>query len=129
MSEYECALSGEVGDDEMGEMPLGWTTITLERKLPNPEWMEIQQAKAALVEATLAQMPEEAREIMRPLVAIQIRAQFAALEADTDEFEMTTEVVHISSPERDAQVMSAYNEIRERLGLAELEMPSDEGEE
>ena len=63
------------------------------------------------------------------MVAIQIRAQFAALEADTDEFEMTTEVVHISSPERDAQVMSAYNEIRERLGLAELEMPSDEGEE
>jgi hypothetical protein len=127
--EYECALSGEVGESEDGDLPMGWTTITIERKLPNQRYVEIQQAKAALTEAALQQMPDEVRDQMRWLIGLQIDAQFAELENQTDAFETATEIVYVSSPERDGQVMNAYNDIRERLGLETLELPLADGEE
>jgi hypothetical protein len=131
MSEdFECALSGEVGEpDEDGEMPLGWTMVTLQRKLPNPRWIEIQQGKAALVEATMSQMPPEVQEQMRWMVQLQIDAQFAELEGQTEPFEMVSEIVYISSPERDEQVMDAYNDLREKMGLDALGFPQAEDEE
>ena len=89
MSDYVCALSGVEADDtelvegsdDLGDLPVGWTKITVQRRLLNPRWYEVQQAKGALVEVTLSQLPEEMREQMRPLITVQVDAQFAALEA------------------------------------------------
>jgi hypothetical protein len=122
-SDYVCALSGvEPDDDDLVEasddLPVGWTRVTFERRLPNPRYIEIQQAKAALVEVTLGQIPEEAREQMRALVAVQVDAQFAALEASTEEWELDEEVVFVAPPETDAALATEYLELRDRFGLS-----------
>lgn len=125
-SEYVCALSGvEAEDDalvettdEAGSLPVGWTKVTLQRRVVNPRWYDIQNAKDALVEVTLSQIPEEAREQMRPLVTIQIDAQFAALEGTVDAFLLEEETVFVSPPQEDAAVATEFLELRERFGLS-----------
>ena len=118
MSEYVCGISGVEADeedfiegsDDLGDMPVGWTKIT-------PRWLEIRQAKEALVEVTLSQLPEEARDQMRPLIAIQVDAQFAALEASVEEFVIDEEEVFVAPPESDKALAAEYFEVRDRLGL------------
>jgi hypothetical protein len=61
-SEYVCALSGVEADeadlvastdDEAGDLPVGWSRITIQRRVVNPRWIEVQQGKAAVIEVTL----------------------------------------------------------------------------
>lgn len=126
MSEYVCALSGVEADeedlvadaeDDLSDLPVGWTKITIQRRLINPRWVEVQQAKEALVEVTLSQIPEEARDQMRPLISVQVDAQFAALEANIDEFVTDTDEVFVAPPETDKALAAEYFDIRDRLGL------------
>lgn len=127
MSEYVCALSGVEADeddlvvdaeDDLSDLPVGWSRITIERRLLNPRWLEVQQAKEALVEVTLSQLPEEAREQMRPLVTVQVDAQFAALESSIEEYVTDTDEVFVAPPETDKALAAEYFEIRDRLGLS-----------
>ena len=130
MTEFECALSGEVTEAETGaEIPLGWTKVTIERRIPSFRWDEIQRGKATMILASLTQLPEEAREVMLPLITLEMDARFAALESTVEEWETITEVVYISPPERYALVMNEYNQIRDKLGLDLLELESDEDED
>jgi hypothetical protein len=126
-NEYVCALSGVEaedddlvigGADEVADLPVGWTKITIQRRVVNPRWTEVQQGKAAMVEVTLMQIPEEAREQMRPLIALQVDAQFAALEANTEEFGTEEEVVFVAPPESDKALAAEYFELRDRFGLS-----------
>lgn len=126
MSEYVCALSGVEADeddlvadaeDDLSDLPVGWTKITIQRRLLNPRWLEVQQAKEALVEVTLSQIPDEARDQMRPLISVQVDAQFAALEASIDEFVTDTDEVFVAPPETDKALAAEYFDIRDRLGL------------
>ena len=136
MSEYVCALSGNEPDeeeilsprdsDELGTMPLNWTRVTLERRLLNSRWIEIQQAKGALVEAALSNVPEENHEVVRPMIALQIDAQFAALEANIPQYENFSEVVYIAPPEDDKVLRAEFFAIREKLGLPISEEEEEE---
>jgi hypothetical protein len=135
MSEYVCALSGveadeddlvESTDDDLSDLPVGWTKITVQRRLISPRWLEVQDAKTALVEVTLAQLPEEARDQMRPLVTVQVDAQFAALEANIDEYITDTEEVFVAPPESDKTLAAEYFDIRDRLGLSNEGFGSDD---
>lgn len=135
MTEYECALSGEVAEkgdvlpDEDDDMPVGWTRLTLERRVVNPRWVYVQNVKATLVEAGLMQVPEEARDQMYPLIAMQIEAQFAALEAQTEQYEIVSEVVYVAPVEGDDMLASEYNDIRAKFGLAPIgEEATDEAD-
>lgn len=140
-SEYVCALSGVeadeadlvTADDDGGDLPLGWSRITIQRRVANPRWNEVQQGKAAVVELTLMQIPEEAREQMRPLIAIQVDAQFAALEDATEEYLLDEEVVFVAPPESDKALATEYFEIRDRFSLSNeaflFSPPEDEGDE
>lgn len=138
MSEYVCALSGaeadeedlvEDADDELSDLPVGWTKITVQRRMLNARWLEVQQAKEALVEVTLAQIPEEAREQMRPLITVQVDAQFAALEATIEEYTVEEEEVFVAPPESDKALAAEYFEIRERLGLSNDSFGGDDAED
>lgn len=141
MSDYVCALSGaeaneddlvEGADDDLSDLPVGWTKITVQRRLLNPRWLEVQQAKEALVEVTLMQLPEEARDQMRPLITVQVDAQFAALEATIEEYTTDTDEVYVAPPESDKALAAEYFDIRERLGLSNEgfgEEDAEEGEE
>ena len=82
-----------------------------------------------MILASLTQLPEEAREVMLPLITLEMDARFAALESTVEEWETITEVVYISPPERYALVMNEYNQIRDKLGLDLLELESDEDED
>ena len=135
MSNFICALSGEQADDddlvedspdELDNMPIGWTRITFERRLVNPRYAMVQQAKAMLVDAALANVPEEAREQARPLVQIQLDAQFAALEAETVEFSIEREVVYVSDTDQNTLVAKEFDAVREALGLLPEEADEQE---
>jgi len=136
MTEYVCSLSGveaeeeelvEDGDDVLGDMPVGWTRVTFQRRLTNPRWEEIQEAKGALVQIALSQVPEEAREQAGPAVAMQIDAQFAALEANTDRYVVFDETIYVAPPEMDRALAAEFYSVRERLGLP-VPTESDEKE-
>jgi hypothetical protein len=137
MSEYVCALSGVEADetdlvessDDLGDLPVGWTKITVQRRLLNPRWYEVQQAKAALVEVTLSQIPDEAREQMRPLITVQVDAQFAALEASIDEYVVDVDEVYVAPPESDKALAAEYFDIRDRLGLSNEDFGGEEVDE
>jgi hypothetical protein len=55
---------------------------------------------------------------MRPLVAIQVDAQFAALESNTEEWVLDEEVLFVAPPETDASLATEYFELRDRFGLS-----------
>ena len=150
MTEYVCSLSGveaeaedvvDDAQDSLGDLPVGWTKVTFQRRLMNPRWDEIQQAKDLLVQAALEQIPEEARENAAPVVEIQIDAQFAALEASfraavgpvfsdfvrnarlanplsfVEQSRLIDEVVYVAPPELDRALASEFYSVRDRLGL------------
>lgn len=126
MTEYVCSLSGvepeeeelvEDADDALGDMPVGWTRVTFQRRLMNPRWEEIQQAKEELVQIALSNIPEASREAATRAVALQIDAQFAALEANTDRYVTFDETIYIAPPEMDRTLATEFYSVRERLGL------------
>ena len=131
-TEYVCSLSGvEAEDDDilddatddLGAMPVGWTRVTFQRRLMNPRWEEIQQGKEILIATAVGQVPEENREAARVLVALQIDAQFVALEAATERYVTYDEVIYVAPPEMDRALATEFFSVRERLGLP---VPSDE---
>lgn len=92
MSDYICSITGKgaialdhaEGDQE--DMPTGWATVRIVRRVENPAWSDFQMGRAALVDQQLAGIPEESRELGRPLAVIMARAMFAALEAQTPRY-------------------------------------------
>ena len=135
---FVCSLSGvEAADhdilpddlaDDLGLLPVGWTRIVIDRRLPNQDWQEIQQVKAMLVEAGVQQIPEAQRvpEAIRA-IQIQIAAQYAALEKEMSPFVNMKEVIFVAPPELDPGLAKEFFDVRDRLGLPIPE--EDEGEE
>jgi len=125
--DHICAITGSLADDEATVTetgPLGWIKITIERQIPNPEYVQLQQLKASLVEQNLAsvadQIPEgneQAAQMIRLNVELQVRAMFSALENDMDEYVPQYEEAYISAPEIDEDVFEVLRSIRESLGL------------
>lgn len=125
--DYICAITGSLSDNdaqltETG--PLGWVKITIERQIPNPEYMQLQAYKNMIAEqqflAVRDQLPEgdaQAEAEVRIGIGFGVRAQFAPLEAEIEEFTTQYEEVYISPPEEDEDVLMVLNEIRESLGL------------
>jgi len=134
---FVCSLSGvEAPDtdilpddlaDELGVMPVGWTRIVIERRLPNPDWQEVQQVKAMMVEAATQQLPKKQRvpEAIRAL-QIQIAAQYASLEERMSPFFNMKEVIFVAPPELDPALATEFFDVRDRLGLP---IPEDEAED
>ena len=133
MIDYDisCALSGQTPDEEAfmnaeDGIPEGWIRITVERKFPNPKWYAIQNVKQGLMEATLSQIPEEERPAHLMNVQIQVEAQYATLEANTDQSFTEKNVVYVAPPEGDAALMSEYKNLLEAL---DIEIEDEESEE
>jgi hypothetical protein len=130
---YECALTGisaEAGEaGPVGTLPPGWIKITFARQMLNPKWIAIQQLKEAMVNNFLGQIQKaEDRQIQQVAVNLQVEAQFAALEAQTQKYTLVEEVLYTAAPESDPSIREAFNAIREPLGL-ETFADADEAEE
>lgn len=137
-AEYECALTGTVAKgeeptpDELGNLPDGWIRITIERRVLNSAWLNIQGAKQLLLERALSQLPklsETALAIQQSIIALSVNAQFHALEKDTPRYLTEKETVFVSPPEQDDDVWQSLNTIRTTLGLDALELDDEDDEE
>lgn len=133
---YECAISGveEEGTVEstapLGSLPLGWFKVTFVRQVMNPKWIAIQQLKEAMVNNVLNQIPKaEDREIQQVAVALQVDAQFAALETATPKYITQEDTVYTAPPEAEDAIRQVFNEIREPLGLDPFQSPAEEAAE
>ena len=128
---FVCSLSGvsapetdiEEARDHGDGTPDGWVKIAITRRFLNPKWSAIQGVKAGLYQQLLDTVPEESREMAAMNVALQIEAQYAALENHTDKFVEEEEEIFVAPPESDRALFEAYNKVRELLGLEAEEMP------
>lgn len=132
--QYVCALSGLTSDpspedecDGLGDLPIGWTRITITRRQLNPAWVELQQAKERIIEAFLEQIPQELRDMQRRLFEIQVAAQFYGLEATVDKY--LPDVEDTLDCADDPEVEDVLNGIREQLGLDPMPELDDDPEE
>jgi hypothetical protein len=139
MSEYDedeilCAITGmapsenELENAEDG-IPEGWIKLIAERKFINPKWEAIQMVKQGLMQQTLATIPEKDRENQLINVAIQVEAQFALLEDQTDQYFTISEEVLIAPPESNEYVQKAVSDTMTMMGFAEIFQVDDEEEE
>ena len=131
--EISCALSGQVPTDDAlmnaeEGIPEGWIRVTVERRFPNPKWYAIQNVKQGLMEATLAQIPTGERNAHRMNVALQVEAQYAMLEANTEQSFLESDTVYIAPPESDPALQAEYHSLLETLDI-ELEEEEEEEEE
>jgi len=134
--DFVCAFSGLTPTDaefpeesDNDPIPFGWTRVTLERRDANPEWDAIQAVKTAMIKQTLEQIPEEVREQARTVVEIQIRAQYAALEAKIPAFTTDTVVVYLAPGSRGAEIKKAIDALYDNLGIEDEEADDEDGDE
>jgi hypothetical protein len=125
--EYECAISGISTEgtiahdkDGLGTLPPGWTKFTVERRDINTKWLAIRDLKEAMVSNIIKQFPEEQRDIQGYAVALQVDAQFAALEAATAPYETVKEVVYLAPRDANPAIKSVIDSMRDNLGLESL---------
>lgn len=118
----EADLSDDDGDDS--DIPAGWVRVTITRREPNPRRVMIAALKAALVERTLGEVPAKQRADAEESIALQIDAQFAALESITPAWLVAEEVAYIAPPARDKQIEAEYQKLRATLGLDPAETKS-----
>ena len=122
---YECDLSGLVATglefdsgDDLGDLPVGWTSVTISTRVPNPQYETLMDAKEAAAQGMIAQAGiEAASDEDAAIVEIMTDAQFAPLLETVTPFliEDTELFVH---PEYLGELIKA-------LGLdGEVELPS-----
>jgi hypothetical protein len=117
-----------IDDDGLGSLPLGWSRVTIEKRVMNPMWEKIKQAKDMLYQTNMMQAKmraEQAQQTVTPeqmaevelLIKLQIEAQFSSLEANTEQFMVFTETVTISPIEHSESVAADFFQARDLLGF------------
>jgi hypothetical protein len=129
-----CAATGALPDDadfpgdhpledeELSDLPVGWTRITLQTRTPNPVWQEILAVEEAMVAQVVQGIPKNQRKQAVVGVRVQVAAQLAALKSQTPPFTVETEVAHIGPSEDAAKTLA---ELKAMLGLVEGEVSDD----
>lgn len=125
-SEVYCAFTGTLPadadlptdhpleDEELSDLPVGWTRITLQTRESNPEWETILAVEAAMIAQVMEGLPKAQRRDARTGVKVQIAAQFAALKAQTAPYLVQAETVHIAPGEEGAAGLA---KLRTLLGI------------
>ena len=154
--DYACALSGlfptdnelvadEHMDEDLGDLPVGWTEVRLRRRVVNPDYLRIQRVKNTMLQAQLVQEQEKLKEFpdltreqkrslwmeTRMTVTLQVEAMFAALEVKTPPFLVDEEMVHIAPATRETEAQGlteAQLQLFEMLDVAWVEAPEDGGD-
>lgn len=138
-----CAVTGALPDDadlpadhpleedELGDLPVGWTRITLQTRTPNPAWQEIVGVEEAMIAQVVQGLPKAQRKGAVVGVRVQVAAQLAALKAATAPYLIETEVAHIAPGDEGDKSLAA---LKVTLGLVEGDEEGDveeaeEGEE
>jgi|7_EtaG_2_1085326.scaffolds.fasta_scaffold16184_2 hypothetical protein len=132
MNEHDiiCALSGVAATDEEleiteffdganKELPIGWMEVKITLRAPNPRYADIQVVKAALIDNVLAGIPKKQREEAEEAVAIQIDAQFAALESRKENAPtlVDSETLFVAPSDRIPGLREEIEKLFELLGI------------
>ncbi len=135
-TDYICALTGLMAspattvqdaddDDSLGDMPVGWTRVTIERRVPNPKHELLQQVMSQSVFQMLQAVAEEHRAAAKPQIELAIAAQYALLSDRTDAYLTESEVTYLAPPELDSGAAEGHAAFRKMLNLPE-ETPHEE---
>ena len=118
--------------DNAPELPVGWIRITVESRGINPSYEVIAMTKAAMVQQLLlTQVSPENRDEAEEGIAIQVDAQFAALEARPDNVptQLVKAVAYVAPVDR---VPGLAAELERPLSVFGLDLKAnddDEGDE
>jgi hypothetical protein len=134
MEEYECSVAGTTApaaqyneSDGQGDLPVGWTRVTITRRQYNPKWVMIQQTKQSMIEGLIHQLGEDLPQFQQYALSLQVEAQFHGLESETPMYlPDVEEVVHLSGSD---EILDSVNEMRELIGLEPLLPTEEEAEE
>jgi hypothetical protein len=135
-----CAFTGSIPDDadlpadhpleddELADLPVGWTRITVQTRLPSPAWQEIAAVEEAMVAQVLEGVPKGQRKAATIGVRVQVAAQLAALKSQTAPYVIQTEVFHVAPGDEGAKGLAG---ILSTLGVdaADGAEPTDDADD
>lgn len=128
MSDVYCALTGAIPDEadlpidhpledeELGDLPVGWTRVTVQTRVANPEWETILTVEEAMVRQILEGVPKAQRKAAAVGVRVQVAAQLAALKAQTAPYNIQTDTYHVAASDEGTAGLA---KLRELLGESE----------
>ena len=131
--EIFCAFSGIApeesqyidGNDELGDLPVNWTKITIQTRKTNPDWEILQNVKQAMVQQLASQIdtdiPEESQKIAEMSIGLQVEAQFAALEDRYSPFIIEEVSAFVSDVSQNEEIKSMYEKLLQDLDLVEAD--------
>jgi hypothetical protein len=124
-----CAFSGiqpkeeeyVEAQDELGELPVAWSKVTIQTRRENPEWNMLQAVKVAMVqqlETQLgAELKEDERNIAKISIRLQVEAQFASLEDRMSQYLIDEQVTFISDISKNDDIKKMNDDLLELLDL------------
>lgn len=124
-----CAFSGiqpkeeeyVEAQDELGELPVGWSKVTIQTRRENQEWNMLQAVKVAMVqqlETQLgAELKEDERNIAKISIRLQVEAQFASLEDRMSQYLIDEQVTFISDISKNDDIKKMNDDLLELLDL------------
>ena len=118
--QFVCALSGIKAQEEELEdidFPDGWIELRMTRRYVNPKWDAIQYVKAGLVQQYLQNIPKDQREEQIMAITIQVEAQFAMIEAQTEQYVEEEITKYIANPDNNPALMAEYQKLLKMLAV------------
>ena len=130
VDEYVCALSGKTptneqthhpfdSTDELDDLPIGWSKVSIQTRVVNPDYVNIQQIKETILQGFLADVPDDKKKEAMAVFQYQVAAQFAALESQTAPFLIDERICYVSDPSSSTETQEAWNSFLERLDLVD----------
>lgn len=118
-------------EDGLDDLPLGWIEVTVRRRVANPAFTRLREAKERSIEGQLMQAvppgtagpdgtpltDEQRAEIRDVAIRPTVDALFFALESKTPPWLTEEATVVVAPPDRVAAAGAAWGEIAGRLGL------------
>jgi hypothetical protein len=119
--ENDLPIEHPLEDDDLTDLPVGWSRVTIQTRAPNPAWQEIVGVEEAMIAQVVQGLPKAQRKAAVIGVRVQVAAQLAALKAATAPYIIETEVAHVAPGDEGEAGLSR---LRALLG-AELAEPAD----
>jgi len=138
ISNYVCDLSGLSGegidfdpaeDDQLGDMPPGWTLVQIQTRIANPRYDTLIKARSAALTTMMAQSGvEEGDEEGRGIVEVMVEAQFLPLLEREPPF-LTEEAELVIHPQYLKELYLSLGLTEEEVVVPSISPLTDEDEE
>lgn len=117
--EADLPLDHPLEDEDLSDLPVGWTRISVQTREANPEWEMILAVEESMVKQIVEGLPKAQRKAAIPAIRVQVAAQFAALKAQTVPYLIQTATFHVSPGAADTEQSVGMAKLRELLGVSD----------